>query len=232
MQSSLKVKKPFYLKTYASQYKFSAALAEYTLPALVDSCLSTLLPEKVFGSDKIIDIKGRDKSAFINSKQAESYPARGDEFFYAAGKLISGKSHQGKDLEESFWCSLNSRFDSFDEPHHIIHSASRASSDSLPEYVDSRLVGKLFPVRLEYFRLGLSLFESRYTVMLGYAPVATQNLLIEADNENIHLEISAEALPKKDSLPLEKEDLLMKLDNVLKEILEFDLMSDYQQKLV
>lgn len=211
-------------------------MPEYGLQGLVFRCLNELLPSAALQGGEISDLKGRDFQSVIDPGIPPEYMPVGEELAFAAGRvyldpddLVKGAPKSGGG--EPWELRLSSTFKEFSGTHHITHRSSLARRGELPQFVALADIATAVPVRLERFRLGLELFQSRFLYgMLGYTPTVSQSLLIEADEKRIFLKIFAEALKAPDVRPLQADGLFEKLSAILRDELGFDLEKEYGEQ--
>ncbi|MCB9029478.1 MAG: hypothetical protein H6619_00365 [Deltaproteobacteria bacterium] len=177
---------------------------------LLDRCLRELLNQELLLSSSAIDIKG------IDSKSKE--------------KLLSirGEVFLSETERDPFELDILTHFQEFDGVHHIKHSLEEIRAGSLPNFVQTQNLGRVFPLNLTEWSIGLEIFESRRTLVLGYAPQATQSLEIKCSVDKLEIEISTESQEKKETLPLQKLNLLEKLDKILSDVINLRISDSWK----
>ena len=237
MKVSLNLRRKLIPFGYACDYQLETALKAFDLPLLVDRCLSDLLPIFVRADGNMLDVKGRDPQLVLSTHTPPELLPLGEELVFVSGvaflnedELKSGSYVVGS-TGRSFELRLSSAFKEFSGSHHITHSSALRREGALPGFVELGEIARVFPLELEHFRLGFDLFQSRFVSnMLGFAPAVSQTVLIDADRQNLRIRILAEALVKRSSLPLERDNLLGRLSAVTSAVIGFDLACDYALK--
>ncbi len=162
-------------------------------------------------------IKSNRAGSALNFLQQTLIPA--DLWEQKTTEDISGKHENGTDASpiclhvlgeiglsskdrEKFELKLYTPFSSFREPHHIIHRGLENRTNNLPSFIKGQDIGRVLPVRINYFQLSLSFYESKHTVFLGYNPVQTAEIVCKYSDGELTLDLLIEQLEKK------SEDLL------------------------
>jgi hypothetical protein len=237
MKSSLSLSWQLFPPGYSAEYSLAGAVPSQRLPTFVDSCLNKLLPGEAFLQQTLTDLKGRDLSDPASKDLPPSDKPQRDELFFVGGEWFSEKEAQDAEKEEAkltphpFTLQAYTVFDQFVGAHHIVHKVEFENSGQLPPDTAPRLIAKITPIRLKVFRLGLEVFESKlFASMLGFAPAATQTFFIESDEASFRLELTAEGLKSRSSLPLASNNLLNRLQAIMLQIFQFNLLEDYSIK--
>jgi hypothetical protein len=213
-------------------------MVEGGISKLVDRCLNHLLPERLFISKQIEDIKGFDRKPL----EGEEIPLNGrggvEELIYVAGKIREVDEETKEDLEsqdstempvEPFALTLITSFKSFKGYGHIIHDVSLSRCTDSQQPIDLRTIGCSPNIELCHFRTGMELFRSRYAGRFGIAPIADQRFSIEATPSDFKLSIVAESLKNRQELPLSKDGYFERLSTLFHEFIGFDLKADYHR---
>lgn len=234
LQSSLSLSGSWLLGGYNAEYNLSGPLPPHQLCVLADLCINSLLPPEALDAGSIFDLKGRDPPDLIRDDYLSVDRPGGDELLFISGEWFSAENIEEEEEEpvmqaHPFKVRLNTQFEAFSGAHHIIHKAVEMRDGEYPQEVPLNAIACVFPLRTRLFRLGLNLFESRrLPAFFGFAPAVNQTLLIEGNEQAFQLRISAEALRRKEELPLKRSDLLLKLSGIVGQVFGFDLMADYQ----
>jgi hypothetical protein len=238
MQSSLKISRSFWEWRYSSEYLLSGKIDQDGLSKLVDQCLNHLLPQQLFISNQIEDIKGFDRKPLGGEELPLNDRGVLEELVYVAGHIREIEEEKEEDTEEAgsgestvrvvpFALSLITSFKEFKGYQHIVHDVSLSRHTDSLEPIDLRTVGSTPNVELSHFRAGLEFFQNRYFAMLGVSPIADQRFSIEATSTHFNLSIVAESLKNKQVLPLTKDRFFEKLSLLFNELFGFDLKADY-----
>lgn len=219
---------------YNAEYNLSVNLKQENklILALSGRLINELLPADILKSRELVDIKGRDVQNSLSNPSIASYRPLGDEILFIAGSL--NKSHEESSDENSqsepaeFFVSINSEFDKFIGSKQISHTFRTTGSED--QITDIKHIAD-YNVSINLLRIGIDLFSSHYFSFIGFAPEVTQSLLLELTPEKLELRISAEKLKTKQELPLQAFQLFSKLDKILSDTFQIDLLDDYKDKL-
>lgn len=223
MHSELDVHRNFLLNKFSSDYKVETEITPFILPDLVHVLLNKIIPEEVWKGENLSDVKGRE--------QDDAHRDQGDELFSVRGRCFKAGEWEA-DVMHEFKVDGRTKFSSFEGDHHIVYVPELVRHGVLPSWADVRLIGRLFPLEITHFRMGLEFFKSGFiTNMLGFAPSVVEVLLIEADQKNFTLEIHGDAHKTRTEPPLTRRGLFEKLDNALNPVLGFSLLKDYEERL-
>lgn len=234
-KSDLKIKRSWIGKSYEIEYQASIKLPSMSLPILSDHLINQVLPSELLTAASTLDLKGANntikQSVEISSSKdlAQQRPVYDrEELLYLKGDVLVDLDTQ---QYEPFQIIRASNFDSFKGQHHIIHSLETKHFGALDTTFTLSEVPLLFPIVLNKLKIGLELFSSQRTFIIGFAPEVTQSLLLEADQTSCLINIRAERLYAKTSLPLERYSLFNKLDLALKQLTGWSLIEDYTKLL-
>lgn len=212
MESSLDLHRQLLPPGYAAEYRLRCPLPRHRMAVLADLLLTTVVPPAALRGEALVDCKGRDAQPPA-AEVPERWRPRGEELFFAAGKLTVGSGEAAR-LEE-FAAAVHSSFLAFEGAHHIRHATETIRSRELPSFVPLPALGRVFPLELTALRAGLELFESRrFSVSLGFTPIVTQSLWIECYDNTLYLTITAEGLRPRSELPLSRSELGERLDAI------------------
>ncbi len=235
MLSTLSISRRLIPFGFAAEYNLRIDLPQHQLSQLVDGCVQHLVP-LLHDGYTLNDIKGRDALNLINTEIHESFRPRADELLFVKGEVLTATSsvvaNTKTPLSTPFEVRIHTHFKEFVGSHHIAHTVRIDRHGSLPEDIPITALGRVFPIRIDNFRLGIDIFKSKFlSGTFGFAPTATQTLLIESDARVLQLRISADSLSKRDTLPLSFQDIFTKLQTVLMDSVSVDLLADYKNKL-
>ncbi|MCB0337957.1 MAG: hypothetical protein KDD53_00065 [Bdellovibrionales bacterium] len=216
---------------YKSNFQVEAELSNHLLSECIELCVNNLLtPIRAFSDELLPDIKGRDSNLALLIPTSVDLSPIGEEIFFVSGLMPSHLAENEVGELSSYRCDLLTQFDSFEGDHHIQFKTSEKRAH-FPASIPLSKLGSVIPVRPTHFRLGIEVFHSKRTVILGYAPVASELLLIEARPDLLRIKISSEVLKNKSDLPLDKYKLFDKVSDVFYEIFAVDLRQEYLQRL-
>lgn len=223
MHSELDVHKNFLLNKFSSDYRVETDLTPFILPELVHALLINIVPEEVWKGGMLSDVKGRE--------QDDAHRDLGDELFSIRGKCYKPGEWEA-DVMHEFKVDCRTKFSTFEGDHHIVYTPEMIRHGVIPPWADLKALGRLFPLEITHFRMGLEFFRSGFfTNMLGFAPSVVEILLVEADQKKMVLEIHGDAHKTRSEPPLTRRGLFDKLNDVLSPILGFSLAQDYQERL-
>jgi hypothetical protein len=180
-----------------------ATLRPHALSLLVDYIVQALLPLDALRLQTVIDMKGGDPPGGPGLFPHAPVP---NELLYVEGHFPLFDKHQKASTEEDFSLRLTTEFLEFEGARHIRYSIHLdqhgAITDIIPAAKLLQKLGKAFPVTIRRVRLALDLFEPHFFSFFGFSPVATQHILIEATEHEVHVRLVREGAPDSDSLPL------------------------------
>lgn len=234
--SSLSTNWRFFPLGFACEYLFSTPLVKFQLSEVTDYILRHFIPAGLLEAPAVTDLKGRDAGRMIACDEYHHrVPAR-DELLYLAGELyfpnLDAAAAEPGLVTEGFEVSLRTPFKEFEGSQHIVHSVETTRHGALPDYVPLRCIGRIIPAKVTVLRFAIDVFHAKFfSSFIGFSPVVTQSLLIDADTQNFALQIAAESLPKRDTLPLKRLDYFDGVAELLRELFNFDFRADYQEKL-
>lgn len=201
----------------------------------------------------IADIKGRDAANTIQDfggielvRPNELLFARGvvrvEDDEVSIGSTASKREAHAPELivdekieRQPFTFAALTDFHEFEGVHHIIHRVNFERSETLlhlgslpatPETLTS-----LPGCTIDLVRFGFDFFDTNFLTLVGFAPVVTQTVLIEAHPDSFCLRIDAERQRPARAAPLQRNDFMQRLSDLIKEILNFDLAADYAARL-
>jgi len=233
MDSSLDLRRQLLPPGYTAEYRMQFALQAARAPMLADRLLSDLIPRVALLEEDLRDLQGHDPEA-PSAPIAPAWQPRGEELFFAAGKVTidSIRSDSPRPPAEEFTVAVHTSFLAFEGNHHIKHGAKESRARSLPAYVPLRALGRVFPLQLTALRTGLEIFESRrFLASLGFSPVVTQTLRIEWYDGTAYLRVTAEGLKEREQLPLQRDNLAGKLDELTAELCGVAWSEDYARRV-
>lgn len=235
MKSSVAVGGGFWLGGYISEYRLEAPIPKFHLPLLVDACIKEFLPGPIIEGQTVTDLKGRDPRDMIQNQNGTPDAPSGDELLYIAGDQFTIPDDidppEQELVPQPFSIRVNTVFAQFVGAHHISHRLEIKRSSRFPESVPLTAIGRVFPLHLKSFRLGLNFFQSRrLPAFFGFAPTVDRTLLMEADEELLFLKIRLESLKSRNNLPPAAHELLSKLNPIMCQVFNFNLVEDYSIK--
>lgn len=231
------IKRNWLLGGYSAEYRYSRPCDPPTLSSLIHALLPLLHAHFHFVRDaaRVVDCKGRNQFDQLLPSLSPPHrlpPPHRDEVFKVGGVIAS--SARGNDFEWSpFEATCSAEFKDFVDTHHIAHAFHVHRSSTLPEWLPWRLIGAAAPIRPHYFRLGLELFQSRFTVAsFGYLPQVTDSLLIDASSDTIMIRLTTEQRRWRRSNPFTEKPLLAEVASALKSVVGEDLVERFERELV
>lgn len=236
MQSNLVLDRFFSFWTHEAEYSLVGDLGDDQLRAVVDACLNSFLPADIFRSDTVQDLKGCGPQPLLNNTEAsvdQSSPE--EELLYIAGLAFLDEDREQAetqtDLDEhfsnGFELQVLTNFEQFVGCNHISHSIRTVRQGRLSPDIGLREMARLSGVAFEHFRIGLEVFHERFTGRMGVAPVGDQRFFLDAEPGRFKLLLGAEHLQHKSDLPLTKDGLFERLNDLFQELFAFDIKTDY-----
>lgn len=236
MKADLKIHRDILFGGFSAEYSVTLGLETDSTKLLrfAEGFLK-VLPQEIIKQREVQDIKGRDAGNLINRSVPPGFLPVGDEYFYLGGILKGPEPDEDEDVPaeegETFFISLNSKFADFSGSMHIVHNSIISSGGGIPENFSLRDISEDLEADIEVMRAGIDLFESHRLSFVGFAPQVTQTFLFEAGPEMIQIKITGERLKTRNSLPLERDDLIVKINNLLVSVFDFNLITDYKSRL-
>lgn len=228
--SSLKLKRSAFLFSgYTSDYELQIELGPFSVPSIVDAATNEILAPIFSARDSLVeDLKGVDASSITSYFDASERPI-GEEILFLSGQTFD---EDGGSETQTFQIHVLSAFDSFKGSSHIVHRISTKRSGSIPSDLPMRVIGRVFPLKIERYRMGLEVFHSGSIAgLFGLSPSVTESFSIDGDEESLELKIHSESLKKRDDAPLGKLGLFNLIDNTFVKALGFSVRADYQKQL-
>ncbi len=189
-----------------------ADLALGGLSLLIDAIISSVIPPEVLRLEPIIDMKGGDPA---DTSSILSHTPCPEELFFVAGTFPRYDSESRTIADEQFSFCLSTAFSSFKGAAHICHSVTLQERGTLSSIIPVHQLlprlGRAFPLVPTCLRLSLDLFEGHFFSYFGFAPVATQHVLIEATRETVRVRMVCENAPTRDSAPIRDGGLYRKI---------------------
>ena len=233
--SSLSINRNFWFRSYDIEYLLRSNLSQDNFTSLLKNTVAKLMPVEVTNLSPLLDLKGREPNSLIDPAIAASLKPDGFELFF-----VHGFKHALKDPDNEpewddqvepvpFTFRINTPFLEFKGAHHIVHAISIERSECLARATSLDLISDL-ALEVRSFRLGLDLFKSNFTAMLGFTPTVKESLLLECDHKQLLLQINSEGLKERGSLPLSTDSRFDKLGQMLEAVLGFSIDDDYRVK--
>lgn len=228
MRAKFKRNRKFFPPGYSHDFEGEVELIPYSLPCLADALLNQFLPNTALANATLEDLKGADlqRRTITDGLGAE-------ELFFVSGNIpVDLSATYPNALKEPFSIGIYTNFDSFQDPHHIVHKSRTERSGSLPQDFPVDRIGRSVPLHLERLRLGMEFFESRFmTNFFGFSPVVQQVLQLEADTKKVKLIISVEWINEKHREALSRHATLPRLEKLLLPVTTSNVVEEYRQKL-
>jgi len=224
--TTLIIKRSLLSATWHGSYRVSWPISRFKLPEVVDGFLQHVLPVEAWSKLLLKDLKGRDKEQYIIPPAILAHRARGDEIFFVAGKVFISEGDSAP-----FTLSLLTRFTKFDGSAHIIHKLHPEYEGEIASAIPFHLVGIAVPVEIYNFRFALQLFSARFFSMLGLAPVVTQTLLLESDQNECKLVMEFESLKRRNEIPFQRDAFFEKMGVVTDKVFGLNIYRDYMESL-
>lgn len=159
------------------QSSHSIKLADTYLGSILSALSKNLIPLPLWQGKELSDVAG-------------ALPSEGDTTPVCL--QVHGEMRINDNEWEEFKYSLKTPFIEFKGAHHIVHHGEDLRAGSLPNFVSGMYLGKLIPLKITSFSIGLQYYESRHTIFLGYNPTPTAEILISANKDSLTLEFSLE----------------------------------------
>ncbi|MBX7136485.1 MAG: hypothetical protein K1X83_00775 [Oligoflexia bacterium] len=228
MPSEVTVKRAFLTRTLTVDYLVNAAITAANVPELYCACFD-LLPRKQ--AQLVQDTKGIDSGAVIHPQLTPAPQAGREELLWVKGQ-IDPDLKGGRDYHTDFSALVCSAFSEFSGSHHINYTISEERDRGLPDYVPLLQLGRIIPLQVEAFRLGLEFFGSSYiTAMMGYVPEVVETMILEVTTSQLALHTYSEGLSAKTVDPLKHGQIFERLNGALSSIVGFDLLADFRAKV-
>lgn len=225
MKSSLTIKRVFLPRSYTAEYCAEFTLFPDHLCVLVDRSLKELVPVGVFRGEALVNIKGRDPANVLHDNWQGGARPKGDELAFISG-ILPAPGAEGE--AEDFTVRVSSRFKSFPSNTTIEHATDISRSYTLPAFLKTQELARVFPLKLSAFRLGLEYFHNSYRGPLsGLSPEVTESIVVDCIGEQVKVMIVAEKLKKKNALPFENSGLFKVFAAIVNEVSACDLFQDY-----
>ena len=229
--STLAVKKQLYPYGYAVEYLLRLEPAPHSLTRLLHAMVKDILPPEFISGSSVSNIKGH--RALQSESTVSSVPAGAIEpagVLAIAAKLAPG-AEEGESPALPARALISTAFKEFQGARSIVYQVYCTD----PQALLPKLTGAELPasqLQIDSFRLGFELLENRLlSFIAAQSPVVMQSLLIECSPATLALSLRAEGLARKTALPLAKNQLFQKLDDLLRKQCGFELSNDYQLKL-
>ncbi len=238
MNSDLTIKRQFLLGGFNSEYTLECEISDEELQMLYTSIILDLIPKEAFEDDCLTDLKGRDQQKLECKKE---WQMTGEELLFIAGTITEEENVTDEDEEndkkeekvilkdKDFTLRFHTKFGEFYDTH-VRHDLKIVQ----PLTINQTLYPKRLPesTKIQALRLGIDVFHCRRVIAaFGFTPIVTENLIIECYNNQLNLTIKAEDLKKKNSLPLQKNELLNRLSVIIKKLCSIDIILDYTNKI-
>ena len=186
-----------YITTLIAEYEITST----QFSTLIDVCLR-FLAQEIVGKQELRNIKGCDhgeRALLPNAPQ----PSPGELC------LLTGAIATKLDTQDSTWEPLcvttTADFERFKGSSTIIHTHHTHQSRSIPTWFPWRLLGEAAPILPHFFRLALDHYSSKFAwLRLGFMPVVTDTLRLEAAESTLTLKLVFETPSKPTINPLER----------------------------
>jgi hypothetical protein len=239
MHSKAIVERTFFPFGFTAEYSAALDITSPKLNRFTELVIKELLPPGALAGESLLDTKGRDPQELINDSIPLNLKPHTEELLFANGRIIVPSEAESSDQTEAearepqaFTVSVNTAFEEFEGASHIRHRVSISRGGALPEVFPLPELVALLQAEISHLRCGIELFRGHFiSSMLGWAPSVAETLLIEGGPERIQIKIVAERLERRDSPPLQRDNLLGKLDKITRETLDFKLVDDYLNKV-
>lgn len=189
-------KRAWLLGQWSYQITHSAKIGGAHLGSLLSNLSENLIPNQLWHGEELSDIAG------AISSDGEATPIC---------LQVTGEMRINDNEWEEFNYTLRTPFSEFKGIHHIIHHGEEVRTSSLPNLVSGSRLGKLIPLKINSFSIGLQYYESRHTIFLGYNPTPTAELLISAKNGVLIFNFILEQQKSKDPALVKKHPAIESL---------------------
>ena len=236
MRSKLEITRTLIPWGYACRYEVDLEVNTQQLSCLAQMVIRDLIPSAVFHGEELIDIRGHEIPSLLFEDTPERLQPHREELFFLAGEAVvppeEGSRSSEQDLKpRPFELRINTTFSAFKGSKHIVHEATVTYDWPLPPaFPLTELIPILSP-QIECLRFGVDLFKGRFlSGLLGYSPVVTDTLQIEARPGQAALLILSESIKRRADLPLQQKGWFERTEAILRESCAFEMGPDYLQK--
>lgn len=227
---SCTVKRNWLLGGYEATFALQRPLLASEIPATTHSLLSGLhrLCGELTTTNEILNLKGRESSEVL---LANCPPPLPDEVVTIGGTIATGENANGF-VWTPFRFSLVSYFARFEGSSSIVFSLQPSRTDSLPEWLPWWLLGAAAPLRVDYMRLGLEVFTSKFSISsFGSIPAVSDSLLIDIAHGTLALKLTTQQRRKGRCNPFESVIAFKQISDALASFFGAPLSSQFASEL-
>jgi len=234
MKPTLEISRTLIPPGFRAEFEMSVPSNFFSLKTLAQKLLAEVAAPALLHAGELRDLKGRDPNLLLLPETPQQLRPHGFELLFLNGTTKDTHSEDSRSEDEPdnvCWSyRLLTPFKEFEGVHHIRHSLEQQY-----QYLDrNTLLARLADddTKVLRCRFGLDIFQSRhFWAMIGFIPTAVRTILIEADEQELHLKIIAAELKNRKESPLTlaaKFDLWVTVARLLKDIYNLDVADCYQ----
>jgi hypothetical protein len=155
-----------------------------------------------------------------------------DEIFTIGGTIATAG-----DSSEFVWTpfrfSILSHFNRFEGSSDIVFSLQQSRSDTIPSWLPWWLLGAAAPIRVEYLRLGLEAFTSKFSISsFGSIPVVSDSLLIDLAHDTLAIKLTTDQLRRRRFYnPFESIPAFKHISTAINSVLGLSLSTTFAEEL-
>ena len=177
---------------------------------------------------ELSNLKGRERS----EATLTGAPQPQDGEVLSLGGLIATSSTKDSFSWTPFRFSCVTHFLRFEGSNQIIHAPDLYKSNSIPDWFPWWLLGAAAPIQIEYLRLGLENFSSRFSIArFGATPVVSDTLLVDADQESLTLSLSTQQPRWRPCNPFETLTVFRQVALALEKVCGYSLSESFVREL-
>ena len=202
-----------------SIFELTAELDGSSASIAIDA-LSRLLAAQLANARELIDLKGADSGIY----QGGSGPL----IRVAGNCFLPAEPDQEVREKEPFSLELNTQYKEFNLAGSIVHTTKLERKGPLPHSIPLKNIGRVFPLDVEQFEVGIDFYKTKRYPLVGVSPVVTETLKIKCTKNQLELSIDADQLQTKETLPLARWGLFDDLSKILAQSFALDLRANYR----
>jgi hypothetical protein len=131
-----------------------------------------------------------------------------------------------------FRFSILTNFKRFEGSSDIVFSLQQSRNDAIPSWFPWWLLGAAAPIKVEYLRLGLEAFTTRFSISrFGSIPAVSDSLLIDLAHDTLAVRLTTDQPRRRRCNPFESIPAFKRVSGAVDSVLGISLSTQFAEEL-